>query len=257
MKDFWETQAEKYKEDVMAVNFDPQEEELELYALDNLIKDNETILDLGCGNGRTIIRLAPKKPNSCFYGIDFAKGMIDIANKTKEELKQENVKFWHFDASSKGLPSFLNNKKYDKIITKRLLINLKGNKKYDAIDNIFTLLKKDGIYIMIECFKEPLIKINEIRKKLELDEITVKFFNEYLTHDIFNKINNKFFIYKKIDFESLYYFISRVFNAFLANGEPDYNSPINKLAVKLIQNGVNPVEGYSPEILYLLKKVGK
>ena len=107
---------------------------------------------------------------------------------------------------------------------------------------------------MIECFTEPLSKINDIRSKLNLNEITIKFFNEYLSLDFFNKIKDYFSVDQKIDFGSLYYFISRIFNAALSEGTPDYFAPMNTLAAQLIKMGINPIEQYSPEMIFVLKK---
>ncbi|MGO9014985.1 MAG: class I SAM-dependent methyltransferase [Dissulfurispiraceae bacterium] len=253
MREFWESQAEKFKEGVQAVNFDPLAEELELFFLEGLIGDGDIFCDMGCGNGRTLMTLAAKRPKAVFYGVDFAKGMIETANAKKEEMSLPNVHFYHFDAASKDLSSLLD-ARFDKVMTKRLLINLKGNEKLKAVENAYSVLKDNGTYIMIECFTEPLLRINEIRATLELNEIKVKFFNEYLSFDILEKINDLFRVEKRMDFASLYYFISRVFNAALSQGEPDYFSDINRLAVELTKKGFNPIEGYSPEIMFALKK---
>ncbi|MFZ5998502.1 MAG: class I SAM-dependent methyltransferase [Nitrospirota bacterium] len=252
-KEFWENQAEKFKTDVKAVNFDPMEEELESFLLDKFIGDNEIICDLGCGNGRTILSMALQKKNTVFYGLDFSKNMIEVADAHKRDLQLQNVHFLNIDATLMNLSGIIT-QKFDKVLTKRLLINLKGDAKFRALDNIYSLLKNGGSYLMIECFIEPLQRINEIRRQLDLEEIKVKFFNEYLSFDILEKMSERFCVAEKIDFGSLYYFISRVFNAYLSEGEPDYNAPINRLAVELIKKGVNPIEGYSPEIMFLFKK---
>lgn len=253
MKAFWEKQAVQLKEDVRAVNFDPIMDELENFFLEKLIGDNDVVCDLGCGNGRATTYLAQKKPNCLFYGIDFAGNMIMVANEQKKQLNVANVHFRQYDAAADDLLCFLDIK-FDKIISKRLLINLKGEKKLKVIRNIYSILKDNGKFIMIECFNEPLSKINDIRSKLNLNKITVKYFNEYLSFDFFNKIKDYLSVDQKIDFGSLYYFISRIFNAALSEGTPDYFAPINMLAAQLIKMGINPIEQYSPEMIFVLKK---
>jgi ubiquinone/menaquinone biosynthesis C-methylase UbiE len=253
MKAFWEKQAVQLKEDVRAVNFDPILDDLENFYLEKLIGDNEVVCDLGCGNGRATINLAQKKQNCLFYGLDFAANMIMVANEQKNKLNVANVHFMQYDATTDDLLSLID-VKFDKIISKRLLINLKGEDKVKAIRNIHSTLKDNGKFIMIECFTEPLSKINDIRNKLNLNEITIKFFNEYLSLNFFDKIKDLFSIDQKIDFGSLYYFISRIFNAVLSEGTPDYFAPMNTLAAELIKMGVNPIEQYSPEIIFVLKK---
>lgn len=193
-KDFWTNQAKEYKFDVKAVNFDPLEEELEFYFLENLIDDKELIFDLGCGNGRTLLELAKKKLNSTFVGIDFVEEMIAIAQEQKKFIDVSNVDFYVADASSEKIRKMFDFK-FDKVITKTLLINLKGENKFKAIENIHSVLKEKGIYIMIECFIEPLNRINGIRKSLNLEEIKVKPFNEYLHHEFLEEINDLFIIH--------------------------------------------------------------
>ncbi len=251
-KTFWEKQAKKFGKDVKAVNFDPLEEELEHFFLDQIVPNGVKICDLGCGNGRTIAFLSKRKVDSFFVGVDFSENMI------KEAKKQNliNTEFLVGDATSS---SFINSliKEYgtfDLVLTKRLLINLFGDHKLKTIYNIYSLLKTHGKYIMIECFVEPLNKINEIRSKLSLREIKVKPFNEYLTQKFINQISHLFAVDTEIDFESTYYFISRIFNAYLSEGEPDYLAPINKLAVKLTKLGYNFLSNLSPEKIYILKK---
>jgi hypothetical protein len=68
------------------------------------------------------------------------------------------------------------------------------------------------------------------------------------------EVRRLFTVEQAIDRGSLYYFISRVFNAFLSEGKPDYHAPINQLAGRLVQSGVRPMTGYSPEVAYVLKK---
>jgi len=253
MKDFWEKQAKEYKFDVKAVNFDPIEEELELYFLDTLIEDGGYVCDIGCGNGRTLLHLSRKKSKSKFYGIDFVEDMISVAEEQKKMNGISNVNFYGADATSESIKTMFNFK-FDQVISKRLLINIKGKDKFKAVENIYSILKENGIYIMIECFIEPLDKINEIRKSLNLEEIKVKPFNEYLTFKFLEEIEDLFEVKKKIDFESLYYFTSRIYNAYLSEGKPDYYALINKLAAKLTKMGVHAAEGYSPEIIFILEK---
>jgi hypothetical protein len=107
---------------------------------------------------------------------------------------------------------------------------------------------------MIECFLEPLERINSVRARLGLDRINVRSFNEYLGSSFMKEIDRYFVVEKKIDRGSLYYFISRVFNAYLSGGKPEYLAPINQLAAQLTLDGVEPMLGYAPEVTNLLRK---
>ena len=255
MKDFWVGQAKEYGFDVKAINFDPLEEELELHFIKDLFKNGEKVCDFGCGNGRTLLNLARNNKSTEFYGIDFVPDFIDIANQQKDRMGLSNVHFLIANAGSKNL-SRLFRFKFDRVLTKRLLINLKGKQRLIALENIRSFLKSEGVYIMVECFYMPLFKINCIRKSLGLEEIKVNEFNEYLSAGFLRQVQKTFEIKEKIDFESLYYFISRIFNAYLSKGKPDYFANINKLAVTLSKAGLdNIIKGYSPQVIYILKKI--
>ncbi len=250
MREFWTNQALNYKNDIKAVNFDILGEELEIFHLKQQLTDSVSICDLGCGNGRTTIILAKEFPNAKFIGYDYVEEMVALANKEKISQSISNIDFFVCDASKE-----INiTEKFDIVYTKRLLINLKGNEKLIGIENIYNLLKDHGKYIMVECFIEPLKKINEIRKLINEPEIKVHFFNEYLSSDFFGQIKKRFIHEASIDFESFYYFISRIFNAYLSEGNPDYLSPINKLAVELSMKGINPLTDYAPERMNIFTK---
>ena len=254
---FWDGQAKKYKDSVTAVNFDPLMEELERHFIEKFMRNNESVCDLGCGNGLTLLELAKKFPASVFYGVDSSAEMIKVAEDKKRASSLKNIHFYTADAAGKNMRRIFDFR-FDKILTKRLLINLKGRKKAKAVQNIHFLLKKRGMYIMIECFLEPLQKINGLRKGLELEEIKVKSFNEYLTSGVFNNITKGYFsAVEELDFGSLYYFTSRIYNAWLSKGKPDYFSEINKLAVEVTKYKPEDkiVQGYSPEKMIILRKV--
>jgi tRNA G46 methylase TrmB len=79
---YWDERAKKHGSGVLAVNNDILEEELELFYLERLFDDGDTICDLGCGNGRTTIALAKKFPNSKFIGMDSSEEMIEVAKSS-------------------------------------------------------------------------------------------------------------------------------------------------------------------------------
>jgi ubiquinone/menaquinone biosynthesis C-methylase UbiE len=253
-KSFWDEQARKYGKDVRAVNFDLVGNEFAPRILESLVPDGIFVCDVGCGNGRTLIDLATSRSTGRFVGYDFSEKMIASAEEARAEAGVVNVNFRVFDATAPSLPLDMTGK-FDLILTKRLLINVKGQAKRRVLDNIHGMLKPGGTCVLIECFTAPLERINDIRDLIGLDRIRVRPFNEYLNDDVFKDIIDDLFeVVERIDYSSLYYFISRVFNAGLSEGEPAYNAPINLLAARLVNAGVNPIQGYSPELAYVLRK---
>jgi SAM-dependent methyltransferase len=253
-KIFWDEQACKYGKDPRAVNFDPINNEFVPRIIERLVPDGIAACDIGCGNGRTLLDLAANRPNGRFVGCDFSEKMIATAEQARSEAGIANVRFRVLDATVPSLSHDMEGK-FDLALTKRLLINIKGHAKRRVLQNIHGMLKPGGTYILIECFAAPLARINDIRNVIGLDRIGVRPFNEYLDDDFFKEIVDDLFEeIERIDYGSLYYFISRIFNASLSEGEPAYDAPINLLAARLVKAGVNPIQGYSPEVAYVLRR---
>ena len=237
-----------------AVNFDPIDNEFAPRIIERLVPDGVAVCDVGCGNGRTTLDLASSRPNGSFVGCDFSENMIASAEEARGEAGIGNVNFRVFDATTPSLPQDMRGE-FDLVLTKRLLINVKGQAKRRVLENIHSMLKVGATYILIECFDAPLERINDIRNVIGLDRIRVRPFNEYLNDEIFKEIIDGLFEeIERIDYSSLYYFISRIFNAGLSEGEPAYDAPINLLAARLVKAGVNPIQGYSPEVAYVLRR---
>jgi len=198
------------------------------------------------------IQLAKNNPESEFFGWDFAESMINAANSLKKSEGIQNVTFSVVDSKGSMPEDFVG--AFDMVMTKRMLINLKGAQKHRAISNIKSILKAGGQYVMVECFKEPLDRTNARRELLGLKKIDIHHFNEYLDTSFLEDVKNQIHLLDHIDFESEYYYISRVYNAALSNGSPSYDAEINKIAAKLSAMKTSEFSGFAPEQIYVFKK---
>lgn len=189
---------------------------------------NAKILEIGCGNGYTSKQLSEElKVN--IIGIDYCEELIEIAKKrdlAHVDFHVGNVLKLEFE-----------DERFDIVYSERCLINLDTwQKQKQAIDEIYRILKKDGIYVMIECFVEGLLSVNEARKSVGLPPIEQPFHNKYFNkNELFKYIQNKFVDlgikdknFKKIyrpNFLSSYYFGSRVlYPSIIKNGDIEYNN---------------------------------
>lgn len=171
---------------------------------------NNKVLEIGCGNGFTAQSISESVNFISYTGIDFCEELIKSAS-------ERNIPDYNFKVGNVLNLDFPDNS-FDIVISERCLINLDSwEKQQQALSEIFRVLEKGGIYIMIECFTDGLDNINEARKVVGLDPITQKFFNKYLDKKDFTKyIKNKFFVYDEYDekfakihksnFLSTYYF---------------------------------------------------
>ena len=110
------------------------------------LKTGISVLDVGCGSGRILNKLASLFPNSKFTGIDLSHVAIGKAVKEASELALENTEFIVQDLSD------FNEKAPDgqyNLITTFDAIHDQG-KPLNVLRGIYKALKNDGIYLMQE-----------------------------------------------------------------------------------------------------------
>jgi len=95
---------------------------------------NESILDLGCGDGVLTKMITDKIPNGNILGVDVSEGMI----KKAKELKQDNLRFQLLDINDIDFED-----KFDIIISNATLHWVLDHKK--LIKNCHTALKESGV----------------------------------------------------------------------------------------------------------------
>lgn len=214
--------------------------QIEVEAIAKYVKDGMRVLDAGCGNGLTARELARR------YDVDI------IAFDSSEKMIEVAVEQWALAAEFEGsainfmvgnIESLGNLGKFDIIYTERVLINLLDRDVRDrAMANLCKMLRPSGLYVMCENSQEGLDKINRWRAMVDLPKIKPPWHNHYLNAD---DIDGFEAAVKDIavhlwaddnDYSSTYYFLSRIVNAAVAaeaDEDPDYDSFINRLALKL------------------------
>ena len=69
------------------------------------IESNYVILDVGCGGGKTVNRLAQRAPLGKVFGIDYSADMVDYSLKVNKKLVAENrVKIVAASVEKTGFP---------------------------------------------------------------------------------------------------------------------------------------------------------
>ncbi len=113
----------------------------ELFKLCESVKENDNILDVGCGNGR--LWRALKNKNVKYIGIDNCSKLIQLA---KEKYSKDNVSFLVGDILDlNNIP----NNNFDIIFCVAVLHHIPGkNLKIKALQNLKNKLKKNGKIII-------------------------------------------------------------------------------------------------------------
>lgn len=101
-------------------------------------------LDLGCGSGRIVNRLAELFPNSRFVGMDFSKDAVRVASHEASAKGLKNVEFVEMDLSDFDRDA--EPESFD-VITTFDAIHDQG-KPLNVLRGIDRALKSDGVYLM-------------------------------------------------------------------------------------------------------------
>jgi ubiquinone/menaquinone biosynthesis C-methylase UbiE len=211
------------------------------------------VLELGCGNGYALERLAALDRADQFWGVDFSEELLSIARGRA----LPNCLLSQGDARglSTDLPLF------DYVYTERCLINiLEPDGQLEALRQIAKVLKPNGYYLMIEGFADGLRNYNKARSECGLPEVKAAVHNRnFEKSELFQQIEELFTLVDGTqlgkysvpsNFLSSYYFVSRVFYPALTKGEVVVrNSEMAKFFSFL-----PPIGDYSTIQAYILQK---
>jgi ubiquinone/menaquinone biosynthesis C-methylase UbiE len=231
VRDYWNSRAGLGK---WAGTQDLIAKELELKTIAEFVRPGMKVLDAGCGNGVAAIELA-RRFRVDITAIDYSADMVEAATQTAAAVPLVgNVEFREGDVTNlQNLP-----RDFDLIYTERVIINLPDwEAQRRAITALTGLLRVGGVYAMVENSQDGLDKINALRQQVGLQPVVMPWHNRYLKDSELNALSVPGVALEKVIFHSsTYYFLSRVVNAWLAaleGKEPDYDSPVNELALQL------------------------
>lgn len=260
-KAFWDDQAREHGASDLATAPDHHYRTLEINSILRMIEcieKREAILDVGCGNGYSTVKIGKKFPEAMITGVDYSEPMIEEANRAAIP----NVEYFHGNVLSLSRNKNLLGQKFDIVLSTRCLINLSTWEEQKAgILEMLKMLAPNGRLILVENTEVGLNSLNILRAKLDLDPITVRWHNKYLPLKEFNEFMNKaggdlFEIEHVENIGNLYYIASRVIYAKLCKDqgiEPDYDHPINAIAAELPSLG--QYYACSPNFMFVLRNL--
>jgi len=109
----------------------------------NTLKETNIAIDIGCGNGRHLIKCAELCRQA--IGLDISRELLFIARNKLVENKLNNAVFLHSDATN--LP--IKDETVDAIIYIASLHNIQGrDKRIHSLKELKRILKKDGIALI-------------------------------------------------------------------------------------------------------------
>lgn len=250
IRSFWNEQAEKHQEDLQATTPDPLAKRLEIEALARALDPAKDVLEVGCGNGHNLFGLA-ETFKARLHGIDYAATMVAMAQRINDKRSdRERFSFAVGDIRER-LPIAA---PYSQVFTNRCLINLPNlDLQIGAVENLADAVVTGGRLALVESTRQGQERLNDLRGRVGLNPIPFHWHNLYLDEPEFLRRIPKNLRLVQVDaFASLYFMISRVFNAKLTpEGQaPDYLAEINQIAAKLPSVG-----DCAPLKLFLFEKL--
>lgn len=209
------------------------------------------LLDIGCGHGYLLEQIFQKFPKSLLQGVEINPDLYEQAR----ERGLQKVDFFCLNFTDYEIPI---KNKFDFVITERVLTdvnNLESRSK--VLKNISDSLKKNGIYIMIECFEEPLSNLNKAREEMKLEKIESDKLGSYLNDSITTELQK--LRLKEIKTQtprnqlSSYFYISHCFHQILRPKGEMLENPefINFFKEALPKN----IGNYSPILFRKFQKI--
>lgn len=250
MMAFWSGRVKTYKDDPRANTEDIWLRELEINYVDRIIKSHpfKTVIDFGCANGYSTIRLARLNENITFVGVDINQDMINVAIESLKKEKLPKLEFRLLDII-KGIVT----EKYDFIFTIRTFQNIENLEMQKKIfDKLYNILNESGLFLYIESYVSGYKRLNEDRVKMDLTPLPIHEHLTLLTDDFDKYVAEKMSFLTSDFLSSSYYLITRLLYSHIAkmNNEPiDYNHPIHRVAAMVPQIG-----DYGPLKASLYKK---
>jgi ubiquinone/menaquinone biosynthesis C-methylase UbiE len=200
---------------------DPFMQLINEYHIENRLDSNDNVLDVGCGEGTSTIRLA----KSCkkITGVDYSPTLIDQA-----VAKKSGIDFLVSDVLE--LDKLFPTSQFDAVVSIRCLINLPEKEmQYKALENMFKALKPGGLLFFSEGYQLGWDMLNVYRQRNNLSIINVVEYNRLFENvELETYLKSKGTIREYIGFGD-YLFGSRVTHPMLTNGKVVHNSPINEL----------------------------
>jgi ubiquinone/menaquinone biosynthesis C-methylase UbiE len=248
--------------DPYATSRDYNARELEIESIRSRVDGKGTILDLGCGNGYTLISLAKDLKDFRMLGVDFTASLIEGALAIRDERKAELQSFPEFicaDAVEYIRRCESESVRY--IITERFVQNLPNDDlQKEMVRQAFRVLTSGGRFLMCEGSEDGFLSLNRLRESVGLSTIratskdniaTIRIkdteFEEFATKEI------GFTLVEKFGY-SQYFVMTRVLHPLLIYPQsPRFDAQINDLA-KLIQENMPFDAGYGSNTLWMFEK---
>ena len=217
------------------------------------------IVDVGCGNGYTLNRLATHLHSFSYTGVEFNNKLLELA--TQQVRGMSNARVIAGDLRERNSIE-LADATADVVICQRVLINLleSGDQRL-ALDNIISLVRPGGYLLFIEAFQQGLANLNDARCQFGLIPIEAAIHNCYLPEGFFNHELLSTVSGPGVSPENLlstHYYVSRVLHDVLQKAVALTGVERNSHFVRFLSSALpHGIGNYSPIQIHFFRKAFK
>ena len=221
---------------------------LETEMLSRYIGAEDTVLDLGCGDGTGSQGYRKLCPH--YTGIDRSMKMLNTF--AGREAGQKLVR-----SDLRDLPLSPKNRSFSVVITQRSLINLPDAESQEIVlEQLPHYLQPGGRLLLCEAFRDGAENINALREEFGFAKIPPRWHNVHLERALTQRVLGSQLTLVAEEDLSLYFFLTRVIKQII-NGavQLDWNDPFNKMAFDLSRSANAPkFRGFSHISLQVWQK---
>jgi len=231
---FWENAARQDvdRDGLRPTARDPHLQDILETFFERLVWPGADLLDVGCGDGASTVRLAAKAASA--VGVDYIEGFV----KKAAARGIANCTFLQGDATDLGAVA-RSHGRFDIAVSIRCLINLGSwAMQAKALGEMAACLKPGGLLLISEGWDDGMAGLNLRRSRSGLPPIAVAAYNLLLDRAGFEAEARKFFEIE--DYLSLgpYLFVSRVLQPLLvAPAAPKHDHPLNAIGALIEKSG--------------------
>ena len=214
---------------------DIAQRDLELSMIQPYLEENMSVLEVGCGNGysTSVIRASVKNVDA----LDCSEIMIERAKRSFGETNNR------FHVEDLLRPKRLAGP-YDLALCVRVLINLRDAAEQRlALDNIASLLKQGGRFILVEGFLDGFVALNQVREKAGILPIEPGAVSLYgFAQEMESYLRRHFTVESQFHLGSYDYLTRFIYPGIVGTENAKHNSPLHKKFQKLASS-------YNPDCL--------
>jgi len=143
------------------------------------LKSKAKFLDVACGTGEIIFRLAKEFPQVEFVGVDFSRDMLEKAMKKTENL--QNVKIIQTNAQELPFPDML----FDVILCSDALHHFTSPEK--SLPEISRVTKREGFFFLVDPAFDTVFQKTVVRLFGKVFETAKKYYSNKEANELLER----------------------------------------------------------------------